>query len=190
MEEEKEKCAICQDDFFISCRNEVPDCIHRYCFQCYFRWTKNKYRSGVHPRCPVCREEYSQIRVKIRSESVLNTIERIVYGQNRRHTPLNQYQLRRLIHSPKWNNLDHFWSRMHLIGFVLANMIVFVIFIDANQPDDSFFVEWEAGMISAELEEHHAQQIQLPIATIDELLKSYNNHIFLMAILVCNRVDN
>ena len=173
-EEEQELCAICQEDTFISCGNNR--CIHKYCFECLLKWTKNRRRSGVSPRCPVCRLEYQQIYVYIESESVLNSIERIVYGQNRRHTPVNQYYLRRLINSPHWNHLDDFWFRMHILGLIDYDSIRFIILIDGRAD---IYSQW--FLINT---------FVFDFEDMDALLKSFQHNAFVMAIMECNRHEN
>ena len=175
MAEEQNFCVICQEDIFISCMN--GGCLHKYCFQCFFKWTKNRRRSGYSPRCPVCNAEYTHIYLPIDSESLLNTIERIVYGQNRSHIPLNQYLLRRLIYSPHWNNLDQFWSRMHLVGVIEFHRIYLVVIIDSRADITVPFLK------VAKLDE-------LDLNGIDALLRSHVNHVFFMAIIICSRHEN
>ena len=173
MEEEQDLCAICQENIFLYCSNN--NCDHWFCFECLFKWTKNRRRSGVSPRCPVCREEYQRFYMPIEAESILNSVERIVYGQNRRHTPLNQYYLRRLIHSPHWNHLDNFWERMHIFGVIHANNIVFMVLID-DRPD---ITEWFLN-----------KHFEFTIESNNQLLKSYQNDAFVMALIECNRHEN
>ena len=190
-EDEQDMCAICQDDLFLSCGIDI--CDHRFCFECMMKWTKNRRRSGVSPTCPTCRQEFQQIFVYVLSESVLNTIERIVYGQNRRHTPVNQYYLRRLIHSPHWNHLDRFWFRMHLIGLVDYNRIRFLVLIDGR---DDISSEWFLN-----------RNMKVTFDNPDTLLKTVpsqpqdtdedsdedgeiKNECFVMALILCNRHEN
>ena len=178
MAEGQNFCAICQEDIFISCTIGGCRFRHKFCFQCFFKWTKNKRRSGVTPRCPVCRDVYLYFYLTIDSESLLNTIERIVYGQNRRHTPLNQYYLRRLIHSPHWNNLDQFWSRMFLIGIVAPNRILLSVLIDSR-----------ADIVTTPFIQHFDNN-DANCGNIDQFLRNQVNNILCMAMILCNRHEN
>lgn len=171
-------CAICLDRVHMSCRL-TGTCIHRYCFECLFNWSK------VQNLCPLCQRQYLRFGCRIGSETQLNRFERILIGINRLINP-NNFALRKLLKNPKWKDLDHFWHRLHSISFVDKTKIIIILLIDANKERNAQLLERRVKQIydlvyGKTEEEEPFRQI------VDGLLRNSVNNIHLMTLIVSDR---
>ena len=171
-------CAICLDRVHMGCRL-TGTCIHRFCFECFFNWSK---RQNL---CPLCQRTYLRFDCRIFSETQLNRFERILIGSNRLINP-NNFALRKLLKNPKWRGLDHFWHRLHGISFVDDSKIIILLLIDANEERNALLFEDRVKQIYDHVygnteEEEPFRQI------VDSLLKHSQNNIHLMTLIVSDR---
>lgn len=177
-EDHSQVCAICLDETYIGCRL-TDTCEHQFCFECLFKWSK------VQNLCPLCQQQYHRIDNQLASESQLNCFERILIGRIRRDTSPKNFALRKLLKSPKWKDLDRFWSRVFSTGIICKRKIVVLLLIDANKEPDSDLLQQRIKQIidcvSRSVDDESFKKV------IDALLKSRVDNIFLMTIIVCCR---
>ncbi|KAL4240571.1 hypothetical protein ACF0H5_001363 [Mactra antiquata] len=78
-------CSICRDK--INHMAMIINCGHTFCSKCIIQWTKTNRHNGISPKCPNCRDEYTEADIITEHDEARSEPRRNLYCETRSESP-------------------------------------------------------------------------------------------------------